>query len=63
MFGLPVLTDQLIAGLLMKIVGGLILWGYIAVIFFRWHDREVREGWDATALRDVDASVRAGVGR
>jgi putative membrane protein len=63
MFGLPALTDQLIAGLLMKIVGGLILWGYIAVIFFRWHDREVREGWDATALRDVDASVRAGVGR
>jgi putative membrane protein len=63
LFGLPALTDQLIAGLLMKIVGGLILWGYIAVIFFRWHARETAEGWDATALRDVDASVRAEIGR
>jgi putative membrane protein len=59
MLGVSPLADQLMAGLLMKIVGGLILWGYIAVIFFRWHDREQNEGWDALALHDVDAHVRA----
>ena len=63
LLGVPALTDQLIAGLLMKIVGGLILWGYIAVIFFRWHAREEHEDWDALALRDVDAHVRAELSR
>lgn len=33
-------TDQRIAGLVMKIVGGLLLWTVIAVIFFRWNARE-----------------------
>jgi putative membrane protein len=61
LLGVTPLTDQLIAGLLMKILGGLILWGYIAVIFFRWHAREEAEGWDALALRDVESSVRAGL--
>ena len=30
-WGISAMTDQLIAGLIMKIVGGLILWGVIAV--------------------------------
>jgi putative membrane protein len=30
------ITDQQTAGLLMKIGGGFLLWGVIAVIFFRW---------------------------
>ncbi|HLB39052.1 MAG TPA: cytochrome c oxidase assembly protein [Actinomycetota bacterium] len=58
LLGVSALTDQLIAGLIMKIVGGLILWGYIAVVFFRWGARE-RQGWDALALRDVEADLRA----
>ncbi len=62
LFGVSALTDQLIAGLLMKIVGGLILWGYIAVVFFRWGARE-EQGWDALALRDVEADVQAGLTR
>lgn len=33
-------TDQQIAGLGLKIIGGLILWGIIAVLFFRWAARE-----------------------
>lgn len=37
------LRDQLLAGLIMKIVGGLILWGFIATIFFRWYAKEERE--------------------
>ena len=60
--GLSALTDQLIAGLIMKILGGLILWGFIAVIFFRWGAREA-QGWDALQLRDVEAEIRAGVRR
>jgi putative membrane protein len=37
---LDVVTDQRIAGLLMKIVGGLLLWAVIATIFFRWNAAE-----------------------
>jgi putative membrane protein len=57
-WGLSALDDQLIAGLVMKIVGGLILWGFIAVIFFNWHARE-QTGWDALALRGIERDVRA----
>jgi putative membrane protein len=57
--GISALTDQLIAGLIMKIIGGLILWGVIATIFFRWGARERLEGWDALARRDVEASLRS----
>ncbi len=35
--GLPTRVDQQVAGLLMKIGGGLILWAAITVIFFRWY--------------------------
>jgi putative membrane protein len=57
--GISALTDQLIAGLIMKIIGGLILWVVIATVFFRWEARERTEGWDALALRDVEASLRS----
>jgi putative membrane protein len=62
-WGISALDDQLIAGLLMKLVGGLILWGFVAVIFFRWHAREERDGWDALALRQVERELRARVPR
>ena len=58
-WGMDALTDQLIAGLIMKIAGGLILWTAIAVIFFRWGDRERREGWDALRYADVEKEIRA----
>ena len=58
LLGISALTDQLLAGLIMKIVGGLILWGFIAVIFFRWGTREREQGWDALALGDVEADLR-----
>jgi len=62
-WGISALTDQLIAGLTMKIVGGLILWGFITVIFFRWYARESRDGWDALAHREIERELRTGVGR
>ena len=36
LWGLSVLDDQLIAGLIMKVGGGLVLWAIIATIWFRW---------------------------
>jgi putative membrane protein len=42
LWGLPVLEDQLIAGLIMKIGGGVVLWTAIAVVFFKWAFEEER---------------------
>jgi putative membrane protein len=58
-WGMGVLTDQLVAGLIMKLVGGLILWGVIASVFFRWGRREERDGWDALRYSDVEREIRA----
>ena len=41
-FSISVLEDQRIAGLLMKIGGGFLLWSVIAVLFFRWSSKEER---------------------
>jgi len=53
----------MIAGLTMKIVGGAILWTVITVVFFRWAHRDQTEGWDALQWRNVDAEIRAEMGR
>jgi len=62
-WGISVMTDQTIAGLSMKLVGGAILWTVVTVVFFRWARRDRDEGWDALAWRDVDAELRAKVSR
>lgn len=51
--GISALADQRAAGLIMKIVGGAILWTVIAVLFFRWATMEQTEGVDALEWRDV----------
>jgi putative membrane protein len=63
LWGISPLTDQMIAGLSMKIAGGAILWTVVSVIFFRWGRRERDEGWDALQWRDVDAEVSERVSR
>lgn len=40
--GIDAMTDQQLAGVLMKLGGGLLLWIVIAVIFFRWAREEER---------------------
>ena len=62
-WGMGVLTDQLVAGLIMKLVGGLILWGVIAAVFFRWGQRERRDGFDALRYTDVEREIRAEMSR
>jgi putative membrane protein len=41
LWGLDAVTDQQIAGLVMKLVAGLYLWGLIVVLFFKWASRNM----------------------
>jgi hypothetical protein len=41
--GLSAAQDQQIAGLTMKIGGGLLIFGTASVLFFRWYLREERQ--------------------
>ncbi len=45
LWGIDVMTDQTLAGLVMKLGGGAILWGVIVVLWFRWYAYEQR--WEA----------------
>jgi putative membrane protein len=56
LIGVDPVIDQRIAGLVMKLLGGLILWGAIAVLFFRWHSEE-EAGGDAFRWQDVEREV------
>lgn len=42
LINLSPLEDQQIAGLIMKLGGGLLLWSVIATLFFKWNSREER---------------------
>ena len=57
-WGISVMTDQRIAGLLMKIGGGAILWGVLATIFFRWYGQEQRDGWDPLQWNEFERRIR-----
>ncbi|MEX0991115.1 MAG: cytochrome c oxidase assembly protein [Actinomycetota bacterium] len=63
-WGISAIDDQRMAGLLMKLAGGFILWGMITAIFFKWHAEEERnDGWDALKVQDVDREVTTEVTR
>jgi putative membrane protein len=49
--------DQQIAGLVMKVGGGFLLWGVIAVLFFRWASEENSGGPDALYWKDLEPDV------
>lgn len=57
-FGFTDLGDQTTAGLIMKIVGGAVLWGIMTVLYFRWYRME-RDGGDAFGLREIDRRLDA----
>ncbi|MGZ4734145.1 MAG: cytochrome c oxidase assembly protein [Acidimicrobiia bacterium] len=57
LWGISALDDQLIAGLIMKIAVGLLLWALIAVIFFRWAAAEERRNRPGPGLRDLDREL------
>ncbi|HEY7477067.1 MAG TPA: cytochrome c oxidase assembly protein [Actinomycetota bacterium] len=62
-WGITALNDQLMAGLIMKLIGGFILWGVIAAVFFRWAAREQAEDWDEVRWGKVDREITAGLHR
>jgi putative membrane protein len=52
------LVDMQIAGLLMKIGGGLLLWAVIAALFFQWAREDASGGPDALYWRDYAGTDR-----
>jgi putative membrane protein len=58
---LTVREDQLLAGLIMKIGGGVIYWIVISMLFFRWFRRSEREDAELPAT-DAGAAARRAAG-
>ena len=62
LWGISALTDQLTAGLIMKVGAGFYLWIVIAVIFFRWYAHEEQAGSayqpDVLLWHDVERELR-----
>ncbi len=54
LWGVDALTDQRAAGLIMKLVGGFLLWGVIAYYFFKWSGIEEREKIDVLEWSKID---------
>jgi putative membrane protein len=57
LWGLDIVTDQRIAGLIMKIGGGLLLWLAIAIIFFRWNAAEEKGKVDEVSWEDFEREL------
>jgi putative membrane protein len=55
--GIGPVLDQRIAGLVMKLLGGAILWTAIAVLFFRWHAQEEATGSDSPVWDDLEREL------
>ncbi len=66
LWGMSAVEDQQLAGAIMKLAGGAILWGTISVIFFRWYQRQDREDKARRAAeraqRAADGAQRVGEG-
>jgi len=57
LWGLTTLEDQRVAGLIMKIGAGVLLWALIAVIFFRWAAEEDRRNLPRQTWQDLDRNL------
>jgi putative membrane protein len=57
LWDISAITDQQIAGGMMKLIGSIILWSFITVVFFEWYKKEQTESieprWD-----DVEAELQ-----
>jgi len=57
MWGIDPVQDQQIAAFVMKVIGSLILWGFIAVVFFKWYAREEAES-PGVHFAEVEGELR-----
>jgi putative membrane protein len=58
-WGLDLVTDQRIAGLIMKIGGGLLLWSAIAYMFFKWNAKEESGQAEEVTWDDFERELEA----
>jgi cytochrome c oxidase assembly factor CtaG len=62
LWGISALTDMQVAGLIMKIAAGIVIWGVITIVFFRWYHREEAESGPQSTSRELDRElVRLGM--
>lgn len=59
LWGIGVVTDQRVAGLIMKVGGGLLLWSIIAVMFFRWSSAQERQEVPEITWDDFERELEA----
>lgn len=59
LWNISAVDDQMVAGLLMKIGGGLLLWAVIAVIFFRWHAGEMADERESVSWHEFEHELTA----
>ena len=59
LWGLSVITDLRISGLIMKLGGGLLLWLAIAILFFRWSAKEERQQHEEVTWEDFEHELKA----
>lgn len=57
LWGISAGEDQRIGGLLMKLGGGLLLWGIITVLFFRWHAQEESNEKQSRRWRELEREL------
>jgi putative membrane protein len=57
-WGLTAVEDQQAAAFIMKVVGSLILWGFIAVAFFRWWGEEQARDRPSLEWPEVEEELR-----
>lgn len=53
LWGISAHSDQVVAGLIMKLGGGLLLWGFIAATFFNWWADEQRYNTPSRVVKKV----------
>ncbi|MDQ1374620.1 MAG: putative rane protein [Actinomycetota bacterium] len=56
-FHITLIADQQMAGGVMKVVGGGLIWSIIAVMFFRWYARSERERRGVLTWADVERQL------
>ncbi|MBI5287558.1 MAG: cytochrome c oxidase assembly protein [Chloroflexi bacterium] len=59
MWGITAVEDQQIAGGVMKLMGSLILWGLIAVIFFQWYAQEQAQDESPASWPEIEDELEA----
>ena len=58
LWGISAVTDQMVAGLIMKIGGGLLLWSVIALLFFKWYANEQKDQQDEIGWEDFERELQ-----